>query len=172
MNYIIRQETEKDFSEIYNLIKEAFKTADVKDGDEQDYAVDLRNSKKYIPQLALVAQTNDKLIGHIMLTETSIQQADNKIITVLLLSPVSVLLQYRNMGVGKALIKESCRRAKEMGYKTVFLVGNPEYYKKSGFVESSIYNIKPKDNIPAKYVQVLELYPGSLKNIEGIIECC
>lgn len=77
MEYIIRQETEQDHPAIYDLIRTAFETAKVSDGDEQDFAVNLRNnSKLYIPELALVAEEGGKLIGHIMLTNTYITQPD------------------------------------------------------------------------------------------------
>lgn len=42
MEYIIRQETEQDHPAIYDLIRTAFETAKVSDGDEQDFAVNLR----------------------------------------------------------------------------------------------------------------------------------
>ena len=70
---IIRQETEKDFKEIYNLVKIAFETAKVSNSKEQDYVSELRAGKNYIPELALVAEQEDRIIAHIMLTKFYIQ---------------------------------------------------------------------------------------------------
>ncbi|HWR07601.1 hypothetical protein [Sporomusa sp.] len=56
---IIRKETEKDFSQIYDLVKAAFQTAKVSDGKEQDFVNQLRSSSNYIPELALIAEEND-----------------------------------------------------------------------------------------------------------------
>ena len=53
---IIRQETKEDFKEIYKLVKNAFETARVSNGKEQDYVNELRASSKYIPELALVVE--------------------------------------------------------------------------------------------------------------------
>jgi len=38
----IRQEKPEDFDKIYELVREAFETVDVKEGDEQDYVKELR----------------------------------------------------------------------------------------------------------------------------------
>ena len=62
-NFKIRQETKEDLDEVYQLIKTAFETAKVKDGDEQDFAVKLREGKNFIPELSMVAETDGKLIG-------------------------------------------------------------------------------------------------------------
>lgn len=170
-DFTIRQETAKDWDEIYPLIRTAFRTANVKDGDEQDFAVGLRNSERYIPELALVAEQDGKLIGHIMLTKTYVNQPDGSRFEALLLAPVSVLLEYRDLGVGSALIEESCRIAKDMGYKAVFLVGDPNYYSRFGFVRTSSFGIRPTNEIPEQYVQVRELIPGALEMVRGNVNC-
>jgi predicted N-acetyltransferase YhbS len=74
----IRRETTEEFSRIYDLVKIAFQTAKVTNGKEQDFVNQLRNSGNYIPELALVAEEDDKLIGHIMLTKTHITNDKSK----------------------------------------------------------------------------------------------
>lgn len=49
----IRQENKKDYTEVYNVIKKAFMSAEHCDGNEQDLVVNLRESNKFIPELAL-----------------------------------------------------------------------------------------------------------------------
>ena len=44
----IRQATPEDFDAIYSLVKTAFQTAKVSDGDEQDFVLKLRKGR-YIP---------------------------------------------------------------------------------------------------------------------------
>ena len=165
---IIRKEEPKDYDGIYNLIKTAFKTAKVSNGDEQDYAAGLRNSDRYISELALVAVKNSKLIGQIMLTKNCIETgAEN--IECLLLGPVSVLLEYRNMGIGASLVNTALSTAKDLGYKAVFLCGDPDYYGRFGFISVSNYDIKPSMDIPVKYVLTCELQQGWLKGIKGAV---
>ena len=69
---LIRRERPEEFSRIYDLVKIAFQTAKVTNGKEQDFVNQLRAGDNYIPELALVAEEDGKLIGHIMLTKTYI----------------------------------------------------------------------------------------------------
>ncbi len=167
---IIRRETETDLDGIYDLIKVAFQTAQVSDGSEQDFAVRLRGSENYIPELALVAETKGRLVGHIMLTRIYVEQEKERFES-LILAPLSVLAEYRNQGVGSMLIRESLVLAKKMGYKAVFLVGNPDYYQRFGFKKSADYGIRYAGDIPEQYVMALELVSDALKGIHGVFKC-
>ena len=164
----IRQETPQEHDQIHDLVKVAFQTAKVSNGKEQDFVDQLRNSGNYIPDLALVAEENEILIGHIMLTKKSIATNNTEIET-LLLAPLSVVLEYRNKGVGSRLIKKSFDLARLLGYKSVCLVGDPTYYHRFGFRCSSDFGIKPENDIPSQYVLACELAPNSLQGINGTI---
>lgn len=157
---------------IYNLIQRSFLSAPVKDGDEQDFAEQLRKSSNYIPELAFVAIVDGKLAGHIMLTHTTVKEPDGRTFQALLLAPLSVLLEYRNHGVGVKLIETACREAWKLGYKAVFLCGNPAYYHRFGFRQTSGFDIHPAGNIPEQYVLVRELEEGALQDVSGIVMCC
>jgi putative acetyltransferase len=89
---IIRQETPSEYQTIYDFVKVAFQTAKVADGNEQNYVDKLRVSGNYIPELALVAEEDAKLVGHIMLTKTCVSMANLKF-DALLLAPLSVALE-------------------------------------------------------------------------------
>lgn len=159
VKYVIRPEQQADYDVIYQLIKTAFETAEVKDGTEQDFAVSLRQGQNYIPDLALVVGQNEQLIAHIMLTRLTVQLDDvsREPINALMLAPVAVLKEYRNKDIGSKLILESLKRAKQMGYQAVFLCGDPLYYARFGFKKSTLYGIKNTDDIPEEYVLAYEL---------------
>lgn len=163
---IIRCEEEKDFKNIYDLVKTAFQTAKVSDGTEQDFVNELRSGENYIQKLALVAEDDNKLIGHIMLTKLYIN-GENKKFEELLLAPICIALEYRNKKIGAKLIEESFNRARELGYSAVFLVGDPEYYSRFGFKTLSEFGIENKSEIPDKFVMGCELYKGALLNKKG-----
>ncbi len=165
---IIRREEEKEFDKIHELVKTAFETAAVKDGDEQEYVRKLRKSENYLPPLALVAEEGGELIGHIMFTKMKIGCGE-KIYEELLLSPICVELSHRNRGIGGALIKRGFEIAKEMGYTAVFLVGDPLYYSRFGFKETTCFGIKNEGDIPEKYIMACELYDDALKGKNGKI---
>ncbi len=172
VDFIIRREREDDRAEVYTLIQTAFQTAKVKDGDEQDFAAGLRNSNAFIPELSLIAETGNKIIGHILLTKTYVEQPDGSHYEALLVAPLSVLLEYRDRGIGSALMNEAFRMARSLGYKAAFLVGDPNYYRRFGFKQTTLFGIKSKNDIPDQFVQVVELEPDALQNVKGTFNCC
>ena len=96
-----------------------------------------------------------------MLTKTYVVLPDGGRYDTLLLAPLSVLREYRNAGVGSALVRAELRIARTMGYRTVFLVGEPDYYRRYGISH---------EFLPAEYVQTVELVPGALAGITGRIK--
>ena len=171
-NFNIRQATKNDHQEIYDLIQTAFQTAKVKDGTEQDFAVQLRNSENHIPALELVAEKNGQLIGHIMFTKTYVKKPDATLFEALLVAPLSVLKEYRDLGVGSALMKEGFRIAKELGYTVAFLCGDPAYYHRFGFQPTTNFGIKMQGDIPQQYVLGCELISNALKKVTGTADFC
>lgn len=67
---MIREERPADFPALYELVRLAFQTAPVSNGDEQNFVNRLRASDHYLPELALVAEAEGQLLGYIMLTRT------------------------------------------------------------------------------------------------------
>ena len=123
----IRLAQESDYQKIYELVQTAFLTAQVSDGTEQDFVLKLREGDTFIPQLEFVAEDNNELIGHIMMTKQNIQ-TQNGILTGVLVAPLCVKKEYRNQGIGRALITHAHQCARQLGYQAAFLVGDPLYY--------------------------------------------
>ena len=167
---VIRRERPEEFPQIYDLVKVAFQTAKVSNGKEQDFVNQLRSGGNYIPELALVAEETGKLVGHIVLTKAHIVNGTNKF-EVLYLAPISVVLAYRNKGIGSALMKESFKLAKEMGYTSVLLVGDPAYYHRFGFKSAVTFGIKQTHEIPDENVMACELVPNALRGVSGTPDC-
>ena len=68
-NYIIRQAIDADFTTILAVIKDAFANEDMSDKTEHFQVERLRNSGSYIPTLSIVAECDNKIVGHILLTK-------------------------------------------------------------------------------------------------------
>jgi len=165
----IRQEKPSDYDEVYELVKIAFSTTSNDDGTTPDYLNQLRGKDTFAPELSLVAENDDgKIIGQIVLYKTDITTSNGKI-TELLLSPICVHPNYFRQGIARAMIDESFRIAKQMGYKAVFLCGEPELYKKFGFIPSFQYNIFhiSDHSKNAEWSMVYELVKDGLKDISG-----
>lgn len=69
----IKLVNKEDYDKIYTFVEEAFKTAEVSDGTEQDFVLELRKSRNYVPELEFSAYDKNILIGHIMLTKQNLK---------------------------------------------------------------------------------------------------
>lgn len=110
---ILRTEEPRDYEVVYHVIKNAFETAEERDGNEQDLVVSLRSSDAFIPNLSIVAEVDGIVVGHILFTELTLVGNDglnvDEIIheaNLLALAPLSVLPAYQQQGIGTALIEE------------------------------------------------------------------
>lgn len=124
----IRQERPADYPEIYQLVKEAFATAEHADGSEQDLVEALRKSPAYLPELALVAEEDGQLAGHILLTRARVGEDP-----VLVLAPLSVRPAFQRRGVGTALMREAHGIARARGEDYVLVLGSEHYYPRVGY---------------------------------------
>ena len=120
-----------------------------------------------IKELSLVAEADNKLVGHIICSHARIETPDGRSTLELNIGPVSVLPQYQKQGVGKALVCSMIDKAKDMGYGAIMFFGRPEYYPQFGFVESAEYGVTDHDgkNFPA--FMAMELKQGYLANVRG-----
>ena len=160
----IRQETEEDYDEVYNVIKTAFETAKHKDGNEQDLVAQLRKSNNFIPELSLVAVQDNKIVGHILFTKVKIGEYEE-----LALAPLSVLPEYQRQGIGKKLIEIGHKKAKELGYHYSVVLGSETYYPKSGYIPASKYGIKAPFEVENENYMAIKLNDTD-KEITGIVK--
>lgn len=166
MNMIIRREEEKDHKEVKEMIKKSFETAEHTDGNEHNLVEKLRKSDNFIKEMSLVAEKDGKIIGHVMSTRLDIVSAENKEIS-LALAPLSVHADFQRMGIGSLLIKETFKVAKELGYKSIFLLGSDKYYPRFGFEKSTNFGINAPFDVPSENFMAIELTKDALKNVSG-----
>jgi putative acetyltransferase len=132
----IRPETAADFRAIDTVVQEAFGSR-----VEVDLVHGIRGSQNYVPELALVAERDGKIIGHTMLSYVALDDAGQRRHRVLSLSPLAVLPDAQQQGIGSALIAEAVRRADERAEPLIVLEGSPEYYARFGFKYAPTYGI-------------------------------
>lgn len=161
---LIRQENKNDFNTVYALVKKAFETAEHADGSEQDLVVALRGSEAFVPELSLVAEIDNKIVGYILFTEGRVDSR-----TIVVVAPLAVLPAYQKMGVGGTLIKEGHRIAKAMGYDYANLLGSEKYYPRFGYVPAKQLGIQTPKGIPAENFMAIKLNEKAMP-IKGILE--
>ena len=164
MKITIEAETEGDYEQITRLHAIAF------NGDGEARLVEkLRRTPIYIPELSLVAKYRNAIIGHILFYPIKINTCRKKCNS-LALAPVSVIPSFQNRKVGSRLIKEGLEKAQKLGFKSVIVVGHPEYYPRFGFEKASKYGISAPFHVPDNALFAIELQKDGLKNCSGIIE--
>lgn len=160
---LVRQERMEDYNTVYKVIEQAFKSAEHSDGNEQDLVVSLRKSDSFLPELSLVAQIDEKIVGHILFTKIQIGHD-----TELALAPLAVLPEYQKKGVGRALVLEGHRIAKDLGFHYSVVLGSETYYPKMGYVPANNYGIKAPFDVPDENFMAIKLQENS-PAIEGTV---
>ena len=165
MNHLeIRQETAPDHAAVYQLVKDAFASAEHCDGNEQELVSALRASSAFIPELSLVAVADGNIIGHILFTKVSVGEH-----TALALAPLSVHPAYQRQGVGLALMKTGHGIAQKLGYDYSIVLGSSSYYPKIGYVPASTYGILSPFDVPDENFMALKLTAGA-KALNGTVK--
>lgn len=166
----IRKEEEKDYDEVFALIKNAFEDEVYTDHKEQFLVARLRNSSSFIQDLSLVAEIDGQLVGYVLLTKIFIVHENAPKTTSLALAPVAVLKKYQGKGIGAKLIQAAHEKASELKFASIILLGHEKYYPRFGYRLAKDYNIKLPFEAPDENCMVLELVEGALKNAPGTVE--
>ena len=160
----IRQESQKDYEEVYRVVKTAFEIAEHSDGNEQDLVVDLRNSDSFIPELSLVAVKEDKIVGYILFTKIKIENYEE-----IALAPLAVLPEYQKQGIGSMLIEQGHKIAKKLGYHYSIVLGSENYYPKFGYIPATQYGIQAPFDVANENFMAIELNDTDIK-IKGVVQ--
>lgn len=165
----IRQETEADYKLVEAVIEAAFKEVSMSDHTEHLLVHRLRSSHAFIPALSLVALFEEEVVGHIILTKIKIKQVAQSF-DALALAPVSVHPNFQKKGIGASLIQAAHKKAAALGHGAVILLGHADYYPRFGYKKASLYQIKLPFEAPDENCMALELRPGALEQVAGIVE--
>lgn len=77
--------------------------------------------------LSFVAEIDETVVGHVLLT--AISGPDKA----LALAPLAILPRWRDMQIGTQLVRHALHTARQEGWKSVFVSGQPDYYCRFGF---------------------------------------
>ena len=106
---------------------------------------------------SLVAEQDGRVVGHVQLSRCWVD-ARERLVEVLVLSPLSVDPDHQGRGVGTALLEAAVRAADDLGAPAVVLEGDWGYYGARGFRSAtSLGFTRPSPRIPEPAFQVRTL---------------
>ena len=169
IDVIIREERQKDFEKINQVVKAAFKNVEQTDHTEHLLLERLRKSQAYIPALSLVAQTpQGEIVGHLLLSKAHIINGSQSF-EVSALAPLSVAPAFQRNSIGSKLIEVAHQRAKKLGYTAIVLLGHKDYYPRFGYKKASLFGVNFPFNAPDDCCMVAELRKNALRGISGVV---
>jgi predicted N-acetyltransferase YhbS len=160
---IIRQEMVSDYKKVYEINKRAFNQE-----NESKLIEKIRKGENYVPELSLVAEIEDNIVGHILFSKIKI--AGNSIYDSLALAPMAVIPEYQKKGIGSKLVAKGLEMAKELGFNSIIVLGHKDYYPKFGFQRASEWGIKCPFRVPDEAFMAIELTENGLDGKSGIVQ--
>lgn len=166
----IRLEKQEEHREVENLVRESFWNV-YHPGCLEHYVLNqLRKDPAFIPELDLVMELDGKIIGQNMFMKAEIKADDGRSIPIMTMGPICITPELKRKGYGKILLDASLEKAAGLGYGSICMEGNIDFYGKSGFRLASEFGIRYHD-VPdgeeTPFFLCKELIPGYLNGITG-----
>ncbi|MGH9025085.1 MAG: GNAT family N-acetyltransferase [Acidimicrobiia bacterium] len=153
---IIRREQPGDDDPIRRVHRLAFARPDTPDEDpvEAGLVDDLRVTPDWIPQLSLVALAGDEIIGHVVCTRGRLGNSSEPVLG---LGPLGVTPEHQRQRVGHALMHGVLGAADALNEPLVALLGDPNYYRRFGFVDARLVGVEAPEPAWGEHFQVRAL---------------
>ncbi len=122
----------------------------------------LRESWAWRDDLAFVAERRGDLVGQVLYTRALLDTPE-RLVDVLVLSPIGVRPDLQGQGIGGRLINETLALLADRAERLVFLEGSPRYYPRFGFAPGGDHGFRrPSLRIPPPAFQVRAVGPGPI----------
>lgn len=158
----IRNEQETDYNRVEEITREAFWNLYFPGCIEHYLVHVMRSHKDFIPELDLVIEVDNRIIGNIMYTKAKLVDESGEEKDILTFGPFCILPEYQRNGYGKKLLEYSFERAAALGYDVIVIFGNPNNYVSRGFKSCKKYNICLDNGTFPSAMMVKELKPDVL----------
>lgn len=157
----IRPETPEGQKAIWHVNQAAF------NGEAEANLVDALRDGGYA-DVSLVAEIDDKIVGHILFSRISINISVGTVEAVSL-APMAVHPSHQRRGIGSRLVGVGLEACRERGHKIVVVLGHPDFYPRFGF---SAELARPLENPfgDGEAWMAMELVPGTLSCVKGRVE--
>ncbi|MFI5393943.1 MAG: GNAT family N-acetyltransferase [Candidatus Binatia bacterium] len=155
----IRPELSADHERVFAIHETAFERS-----NEATLVSLLRSCTS--PQLSLVAEVDGRVVGHVFFSPVFIDSSTGAP-PAAGLAPLAVDPEFQGCGVGSALVRAGLRRCPELGWQAAFLVGDPAYYSRFGFVLAATLGLHYRNEAFDPVFQVVEFMTGALRACQG-----
>ncbi len=159
-SFHIRPETGTDIASVRDVEVRAFGQT------LQADIVDALRASAY-PQLSLVATVSDAIVGHVFFSPVTLAAGPAN--RAAQLSPLAVVPESQGEGIGSALVHEGIERCAGLGWSLVFVLGDPAFYRRFGFMPATRHGFAFGDKKAEPALQVLEVEPGALRGSSGLV---
>ena len=156
-----REEQRGEYQEIRQVIVAAF------GGDLEANVVELLRGRNKAP-VALVAASDNKIVGHIMFSPVTITPA-SKSFRAVGLAPLSVLPEFQRQGIGSMLAREGLKKCAAAGYEIAVVLGSHYYYPRFGFSRASLYGLGNEYDTDENFMAIA-LKNGVLDKVSGTVQ--
>ncbi len=164
----IRGAVADDAARIHELHLQAF------DESERELVADLARTLVQVLDphnlLALIAEHDGEIVGHIAFTRVS--DAGKADWTGFMLSPLGVLPDSQGTGIGSLLINTGIEQLRSQDIDTLLVYGDPAYYGRFGFEATTSVQFSPP--YPLQYPhgwQALELKSTTMRPNAITLQC-
>lgn len=96
----------------------------------------LRHRAEYDPDLALVAEVGDRVVGYALFSPCQLLMSGRPVQAVIL-GPLCIHPEFQRQGIGGQLLREGHRRAAGKGFSLCLLYGEKDYYPRFGYLNSA-----------------------------------
>ena len=156
----IREETRRDETAREALLDAAYGEARFAKTSER-----LREGRLPARGLSLMASDHGRMVGTVRLWHVTAGPDQ----PALLLGPLAVDPEFRNRGIGSALMRRAIARARLAGHRAILLIGDAAYYGRFGFAAAPAADLWMPGRFERDRLLALELRPGALSGARGLI---